>query len=288
MAVDAIRVTKLPEGEAVPVLGQGTWYLGEGLRPRAEEIAALRLGIDLGMFLIDTAEMYGNGAAEELVGEALAGRRDEVFLVSKVLPGHATAVGTMAACDRSLERLRTDQIDLYLLHWRGAIPLAETLEGFEGLIRAGKIRYWGVSNFDVPDMEELWSTQGGRLIKGGRHVATDQVLYNLTRRGIESDLMPWCRERGIPIMAYSPIEQGRLLGHPVLQAVAAGHGATPAQVALAWLLRHPDVIAVPRSGRTEHVRENRDALDLRLTEEDLARLDRAFPPPTGPRPLEMI
>jgi len=178
MAVDAIRVTKLPEGEAVPVLGQGTWYLGEGLRPRAEEIAALRLGIDLGMFLIDTAEMYGAGAAEELVREAIAGRRDEVFLVSKVLPSHATAVGTVAACDRSLERLRTDQIDLYLLHWRGPIALAETLAGFEALIRAGKIRYWGVSNFDVPDLEELWSTKGGRSIKGGREMATDQVLYN--------------------------------------------------------------------------------------------------------------
>jgi diketogulonate reductase-like aldo/keto reductase len=285
---DAIRVTKLPAGEAVPVLGQGTWYLGEGRRPRAEEIAALRLGIDLGMFLIDTAEMYGAGAAEELVGEAIAGRRDEVFLVSKVLPSHATAVGTVAACDRSLERLRTDQIDLYLLHWRGPIALAETLAGFEALIRAGKIRYWGVSNFDVPDLEELWSTKGGRSIKGGREMATDQVLYNLMRRGIEWDLMPWCRERDIPIMAYSPIEQGRLLDHPALHEVAARHGATPAQLALAWVLQHADVIAIPRSGRPEHVEENRAALDLRLTADDMAALDRAFPPPTGKRPLEMI
>ena len=280
--MDAVRVTKLPEGEAMPVLGQGTWYLGEGLRPRAEEIAALRLGIDLGMTLIDTAEMYGNGATEELVGEAIAGRRDQVFLVSKVLPSHATATGTVAACDRSLRRLRTDQIDLYLLHWRGAVPLVETLEGFEALIRAVKIRYWGVSNFDVTDLEELRST------KGGREVATNQVLYNLSRRGIERDLLPWCRELGTPVMAYSPIEQGRLLGHPVLQSVAARHGATAAQVALAWVLRESDVITIPRSGRPEHVGENREALDLRLTAEDLAALDRAFPPPAGPRPLEMI
>ncbi|MCC2663700.1 MAG: putative 2,5-didehydrogluconate reductase [Geminicoccaceae bacterium] len=222
MPADVIRAAKLPEGEAVPVLGQGTWYLGEGSRRRADEIAALRLGIDLGMFLIDTAEMYGDGAAEELVGEAIAGRRDEVFLVSKVLPENATRNGTVAACERSLERLRTDQIDLYLLHWRGPVPLAETLAGFEALIRAGKIRYWGVSNFDLADMMEL------RALRGGRAAATDQVLYNLTRRGIEWELLPWCRELGVPIMAYSPIEQGRLLRHPVLQDVAARHGATAA------------------------------------------------------------
>jgi diketogulonate reductase-like aldo/keto reductase len=184
MQADAIRVTQLPAGEAVPVLGQGTWYLGEGRRPREEEIAALRLGIDLGMYLIDTAEMYGNGAAETLVGEAIAGRRDEVFLVSKVLPGNATSSGTVAACDRSLRRLRTEQLDLYLLHWRGAVPLVETLDGFAALRRAGKIRYWGVSNFDVADLEEL------RSLPGGREAATDQVLYNLMRRGIEWDLMP--------------------------------------------------------------------------------------------------
>jgi diketogulonate reductase-like aldo/keto reductase len=288
MAEESIRTTKLPEGEAVPVLGQGTWYMGEGRQPRGEEIAALSLGIDLGMFLIDTAEMYGNGAAEQLVGEAIAGRREEVFLVTKVLPSHATALGTVAACDRSLERLQTDQIDLYLLHWRGSIPLAETLEGFETLIRAGKIRYWGVSNFDVADLEELWLTGGGRLIRSGREVATDQVLYNLTRRGIEWDLMPWCRERGMPIMAYSPIEQGRLLDHPVVRTVAARHGATPAQVALAWVLRHPDVIAIPKAGDPPHVQENRAALDLRLTEPDLEMLDGAFPPPTGKRTLEML
>jgi diketogulonate reductase-like aldo/keto reductase len=282
MPADAIRATKLPSGEAVPVLGQGTWYLGEGLRPREVEIAALQLGLDLGITLIDTAEMYGNGAAETLVGEAIAGRRDEVFLVSKVLPGNATASGTVAACDRSLRRLRTEQLDLYLLHWRGPVPLVETLEGFAALIRAGKIRYWGVSNFDVPDLEEL------RALPGGREVATDQVLYNLARRGIEWQLMFWCRELGLPIMAYSPIEQGRLLRNPVLQSVAARHGATAAQVALAWVLRHPDVVAIPRAGNPEHVRENRGALDLQLTEQDLAELDRAFPPPSGPQPLEMI
>jgi len=282
MSADAVRATKLPSGEAVPVLGQGTWRLGEGLRPREDEIGALRLGLDLGMSLIDTAEMYGSGATETLVGEAIAGRRDEVFLVSKVLPGNATASGTVAACDRSLRRLRTEQLDLYLLHWRGPVPLAETLDGFAALIRAGKIRYWGVSNFDVPDLEEL------RSLPGGREVATDQVLYNLARRGIEWRLLFWCRELGLPIMAYSPIEQGRLLRNPVLQSVAARHGAKAAQVALAWVLRHADVIAIPRAGDPEHVRENRGALDLRLTEHDLAELDRAFPPPSRPQPLEMI
>jgi diketogulonate reductase-like aldo/keto reductase len=193
----AVRTTQLPSGEAVPVLGQGTWYLGEGRRSRAEEIAALRLGLDLGMGLIDPAEMYGNGAAEELVGEAIAGRRDEVFLISKVLAGNATRSGTIAACEGSLWRLRIDQLDLYLLHWRGAIPLAETLQGFETLIRARKIRYWGVSNFDLADMQEFWS------LPGGAAAVTDQVLYNLARRAIEWDLLPWCRARGLPIMAYS-------------------------------------------------------------------------------------
>ena len=277
-----VRTTPLPPGEAVPVLGQGTWYLGEGRRPRAVEVAALRLGLDLGMSLIDTAEMYGDGAAERLVGEAIAGRREEVFLVSKVLPKNATRSGMVAACDHSLARLRTEQIDLYLLHWRGTVPLQETLEGFDALLRAGKIRYWGVSNFDVADLIEL------RSLKGGAEAAVDQVLYNLSRRGIEWDLLPWCRENRTPSMAYSPIEQGRLLRHPVLQDVAARHGATPAQAALAWVLRHSDVIAIPRSGKPEHVEENRAALDLQLTEQDLAALDRAFPPPSGPRPLEMI
>ena len=282
MSAASVRTARLPSGEAMPALGQGTWYMGDDPRRRADEIAALRLGLDLGMTLIDTAEMYGNGAAEELVAEAIAGRREEVFLVSKVLPGNATRRGTIAACERSLQRLRTDRLDLYLLHWRGGTPLQETLGAFATLVRAGKIRHFGVSNLGVSDLEELWSLEGGAA------AATDQVLYNLTRRGIERDLLPWCRERGVPIMAYSPIEQGRLLRRPELQAVAARHGATPAQAALAWLLRHDDVIAIPKASDARHVRENRAALDLRLTAEDLAALDRAFPPPTGPRPLEML
>lgn len=282
MSAAAIRTIKLPSGESMPVLGQGTWGMAEDTRRRADEIAALRLGLDLGMTLIDTAEMYADGAAEKLVAEAIAGRRDEVFLVSKVLPSNASRRGTITACERSLRRLGTDRLDLYLLHWRGPIPLEETLDAFAALVRTGKIRLWGVSNFDVSDMEELVD------LPGGTAVATDQVLYNLTRRGIEYDLLPWCRERGLPIMAYSPIEQGRLLGHRELQGVAARHGATPAQVALAWVLRQDGVNAIPRAGTPAHVRENRAALDLRLTEQDFAALDRAFPPPTGPRPLEML
>jgi diketogulonate reductase-like aldo/keto reductase len=277
-----IRNIKLPSGESVPVLGQGTWGMAEKAQRRKNEIAALRLGLDLGMTLIDTAEMYADGAAEELVAEAIRGRRDEVFLVSKVLPDNATRPGTIAACERSLRRLRTDRIDLYLLHWRGATPLRETLEAFAALQRTGKIRNWGVSNFDVSDMKELIG------LPGGAAVGTDQVLYNLTRRGIEHDLIVWCDERNVPIMAYSPIEQGRMLGHPGLQGIAARHGATPAQVALAWILRRDGVIAIPRAGTPAHVQENRAAFGLRLTQADLAALDNAFPPPSGPQPLEMI
>ena len=278
----AVRTIKLPSGEEIPVLGQGTWYFAENPQRRNDEIAALRLGLDLGMSLIDTAEMYADGAAETLVGEAIAGRRDEAFLVSKVLPENATRHGTITACERSLRRLRTDRIDLYLLHWRGTIPLDETLAGFTALREAGKIRYWGVSNFDASDMKEL------AALPGGAYVATNQVLYNLTRRGIEWDLLPLCQESRIPIMAYSPIEQGRLLGHPELRKVAARHHATPTQVALAWVLRQEGVIAIPRTARPEHVRENRAALDLRLSNQDLAELDRAFPPPRRKRPLEML
>ncbi len=280
--VQPIPTLSLPSGERVPVLGQGTWMMGESRRSRREEVEALRLGLDLGMTLIDTAEMYADGGAEEVVAEAIAGRRDQVFLVTKVLPGNASRRGTIEACERSLRRLRTDRIDLYLLHWRGRYPLAETLEAFAELVRAGKIRYWGVSNFDTDDMAELTG------LPGGAAVATNQVLHNLSRRGIEYDLLPWCRERRIPIMAYSPIEQGRILGNPALRRVAARHGATPAQVALAWLLRQKDVMVIPKAGRREHVRENRAALDLELTAEDLAGLDRAFPPPTRKVPLEML
>jgi diketogulonate reductase-like aldo/keto reductase len=234
------------------------------------------------MTLIDTAEMYGNGATEELVAEAIGGRRDEVFLVSKVLPHHASARGTVAACEASLRRLQTDRIDLYLLHWPGTIPLEQTLRGFESLIEAGKVRYWGVSNFDVDALEELVS------LSGGAAVATDQVLYNLTRRGIEWDLLPWCAQQRVPVMAYSPIEQGRLLEHPALQTIAKRHQATAAQIALAWVLLRKDVIAIPRTGRPAHVKENRAALDIRLTKSDIAELDRAFPPPKEKEPLGIL
>jgi diketogulonate reductase-like aldo/keto reductase len=282
MAVAAPRFVALPSGERVPALGQGTWRFADDRRHRQDEIGALRLGLDLGMTLIDTAEMYGDGAAEELIGEAIAGRRDEVFLVSKVLPDNATRSGTIAACERSLRRLRTDRIDLYLLHWRSRRSLAGTLAAFAELLRAGKIRHWGVSNFDVTDMEEL------AAVAGGSDTAANQVLYNLARRGIEYDLLPRCRARKVPVMAYSPVEQGRLLDRPMLKRVADRHGATPAQVALAWLLRHDDVIAIPKAATSAHVRENRAALDLRLAERDLADLDRAFPPPKAPRPLEIL
>jgi diketogulonate reductase-like aldo/keto reductase len=277
-----LRTTALPSGELVPVLGQGTWGMGEHRERRATEIAALRIGLELGMTLIDTAEMYGGGAAEELVGEAISGQRDEVFLVSKVLPNHATRRGTIAACEASLRRLDTDRLDLYLLHWRGKTPLDETLDAFHTLVHAGKIRFWGVSNFDVHDMQKLLR------VAGGSAVATNQVLYNATRRGIEFTLMPWCHKHRVPIMAYSPVEQGRLLGLPALKRMAQLHDATPAQVALAWVLRQEGVVAIPKASHLVHVRENRDALELDLTPDDLAELDEEFPPPTGLTPLEMI
>jgi diketogulonate reductase-like aldo/keto reductase len=277
----SVRSAKLPSGEPVPVLGQGTWGFAEDPRSRKGEIAALRLGLDLGMTLIDTAEMYAEGAAEALIGEAIAGRRNDVLLVSKVLPENATRDGTVEACEHSLRRLKTDLLDLYLLHWRGSVPLDETIEGFDALVRAGKIRHWGVSNFDLPDVIEVFGLADDA-------VCTDQVLYNLGRRGIEYDLMPWCRLHHIPIMAYSPIERGRLLGSRVLNEVATRHQSTSATVALAWVLRQDGVVAIPKASSEAHVRENRAALDLRLTAQDLADLDRAFPPPAGPQPLAMI
>lgn len=277
-----MRTTTLPSGEKVPVLGQGTWGFGEDPARRQDEIDALRFGIDVGMQLIDTAEMYGDGAAEQLIGEAIGGRRDQIFIVDKVLPQNATRKGTVAACERSLRRLATDRIDLYLLHWRGAVPLEQTLAAFDDLIRAGKIRHWGVSNFDVADMEEVLDGAGGSA------VASDQVLYNLTRRGVEYDLMPFCGQRNIPIMAYSPLEQGRLLREPALQRIADAHSATPAQIALAWVLRKESLVAVPKAGTPEHVRQNRMALDIQLTRDELAALDHAFPPPAHAVPLEMI
>jgi diketogulonate reductase-like aldo/keto reductase len=263
----------------MPVLGQGTWRMGEDARRYAEEMAALRLGLELGMALIDTAEMYGE--AERVVGEAIRGRREEVFLVSKVLPHNASRRGVLAACERSLARLGTDRLDLYLLHWRGSVPLAETVEAFEQLVHEGKIRHWGVSNFDLEDLQEVEALSGSA-------VATDQVLYNLTRRGVEWDLLPHCRHRGIPLMAYSPVEQGRLLGHPKLRAVANRLGATPAQVAIAWLLSRPGVSVIPKASRPEHVRENRAALDLVLSEQDGAELERAFAPPRSASTLEVL
>jgi diketogulonate reductase-like aldo/keto reductase len=282
MSIQTIPTVRLPAGGSIPVMGLGTWHQGEDPARRASEIAALRLGIDLGLTLIDTAEMYGNGAAEVMVGEAIAGRRDEVFLVSKVLPSHASYADTIEACRRSLQRLGTEQLDLYLLHWRGRVPLEQTVHAFEELVRLGMIRSWGVSNFDVGDMAELLRVPGGEAVQ------TNQVLYNLTRRGIEYDLLATLQERGIPVMAYSPIEQGRLLRHPEIIAIANRHEATPAQVALAWLMTRDGVNTIPRAGTREHVQENRAAVDLRLTEQDLRMLDEAFPPPRGPQALEML
>jgi diketogulonate reductase-like aldo/keto reductase len=277
-----MKTVALPGGEQVPAFGMGTWQMGENPANRVEEIAALKLGLDLGARLIDTAEMYGEGAAEELVGEAIAGRRDEAFLVSKVYPHHASRKGTLAACEQSLRRLKTDRLDLYLLHWRGQVALEETVEGFEALRRSGKIRHWGVSNLDRADMEELFSITGGRALQ------TNQLLYNLTRRGIEWDLLPWLRKHRIPVMAYSPIEQARLLKSTKLAQFAKRHGMTAAQAALAWLLAKQDVIVIPKTSQRERLRENIAALDIALSEKQLRELDGAFAPPKEPRPLEML
>lgn len=272
----------LPNGERVPALGMGTWNMGDDRATRAEEIATLRLGLDLGLRLIDTAEMYGEGLSESLIGEAIAGRRDEVFLVSKVYPHNASRRGIAAACERSLRRLGTDRLDLYLLHWRGDVPFEETLEGLKALQREGKIRQYGVSNLDLSDMEEWWDTPGGD------QTAVNQLLYNLSRRGIEWDVLPWLRERRVPVMAYSPIEQARLVRHPKLMRFAQESGMTPAQMALAWLLANDDIIAIPKTGHRDRLRENIGALSHTLTAEQLATLDSLFPPPKGPRALEML
>ena len=277
-----MRVAFLPSGESVSALGLGTWMMGERPDRRTDEIAALNLALDLGMNVVDTAEMYGNGGAEKLIAKAVGHRRGEMFLVSKVLPQHATRAGTVAACNASLKRLNTNHLDLYLLHWRGSVPLEDTLAGFDDLTKAGKVRHWGVSNFDVDDMEELIA------LPGGTNLQTNQVLYNLTRRGIEFDFMPWCRKRRIPTMAYSPIEQGRLLKNARLKSIAARHGATPAQIALAWVLRQDGVIAIPKAGTPDHVRENAAAADITLTPQDLTDLDSAFPAPRKKVPLELL
>ena len=277
-----MKTVTLPSGEKVPALGQGTWNMGDKHATRAEEIAALQLGMDLGLTLIDTAEMYGEGKSEELVGEAIAGRRDEAFLVSKVYPHNASRKGAIVACERSLKRLGTDRLDLYLLHWRGTIPFSETMEAFAALQSAGKIRHYGVSNLDLNDMQELWKTSGGKGVE------TNQLLHNLTRRGIEHDLLPWMQERKIPVMAYSPVEQARLLKQRGLVDFAKRHGMTPAQAALAWLLARDDVIAIPKAGDRKHVQDNAGALEIRLSAGQLLELDKIFPPPTAPVPLEML
>ena len=276
-----IRSVAFPDGASVPALGQGTWRMGESPADRRDEIAAVRLGLELGMTLIDTAEMYGEGQAETLLREALAEVRDQVFLVSKAYPQNAGRGRLERACEASLNRLGTDRLDLYLLHWRGSVPLAETVEGMEALVRAGKILRWGVSNLDLRDMQELWSA-------GGERCATDQVLYNITERGPEFDLLPELKRRGLPIMAYSPVGQGRLPRSAALAAVAARHDASPFQIALAWALRDPSVIAIPKATQEAHVRDNRKAADIALTAQDLAELDADFPPPKRKRPLAML
>ncbi len=266
-------------GQQLPVIGQGTWRMGEDPAQRAREVRALREGVDLGLCLIDTAEMYGEGGAEHVVGEAIAGRREQVFLVSKVYPHNASETGVIAACERSLQRLKTDMIDLYLLHWRGDYPLAETLSGFERLREQGKIRHWGVSNFDLADMHELAAPA----------CAVNQVLYNPEARGIEFDLLPWQQAQGVPLMAYCPIGQGgALLAAAALREVAERHGVTPAQVALAWVLRQPGVMAIPKAVDSQHLRLNAEAASLTLNAEDLALIDAAYPAPTRARPLQMV
>jgi diketogulonate reductase-like aldo/keto reductase len=273
-----VKTVRLPSGEKVPAFGLGTWNIGDTRSQRAEEIATLRAGLDAGATLIDTAEMYGDGRSEELVGEAIAGRRDEVFLVTKVYPHNASRKGVPAACERSLKRLKTDRIDLYLLHWRGSIPFAETIEAFTALQKAGKIRHFGVSNLDLSDMKEWWK------LAGGQAVAANQLLFNLSRRGIEFDLLPWLQEKRVPVMAYSPIEQARLLRDAKLVKFAKARGVTPAQAALAWLLQKEGVIVIPKTGNRERLKENLGALEI----DGLEELDQLFPAPTGPQPLDML
>jgi len=279
-----MRTVRLPNNETVPALGQGTWYMGEKRTAARQEVEALRLGIDLGMTLIDTAEMYASGGAEDIVAQASAGQRDKLFIVSKVLPQNASRTGVPLACERSLKRLKTDRIDLYLLHWRGSHPLAETVAAFEALKAAGKIRHWGVSNLDTAEMRQL------PRVAGGTACAADQVLYHPDSRGIEFDLLPWCTAQRIPIMAYSPLGHHVrvLLASPALRAVAARHQATGAQIAIAWGLRHGNVISIPKAADTAHVRQNAAAADIGLTATDLAEIDAAHPPPTRKQSLDLL
>lgn len=283
------RTVTLPGGETVPALGLGTWRMGERAASRRREVAAVRLALELGCRLVDTAEMYGDGGAEEVVGEALAGAfaagvlaREQVFVVSKVYPHNASRAGMPAACERSLRRLGLDSIDLYLLHWESSHPLAQTVEGFEALRAAGRIHHWGVSNFDVRDMQQLWR------LPGGDRCASNQVYYSAGERGAEFDLLPWMRARGLPLMAYCPIDQGSLARDGVFRRVGGRHGLSAAQAALAWLVREPGLIAIPKAVNPDHVRENFALPDVRFTAADLAEIDAAFPPPEKPGPLAVV
>jgi diketogulonate reductase-like aldo/keto reductase len=277
-----MKSVRFPSGDIVPALGQGTWSMGEDPALRKQEIACLRAGLDMGLRLVDTAEMYGEGLTESLVGEAIEGRREDVFLVSKVYPHNASRKAMRNSCTASLRRLKTDRLDLYLLHWSGAVPLPETVEAFERLREDGLIRQWGVSNLDITEMEELWDLDGGGAVQ------TDQVLYNLTRRGIEWNLLPWLRERNVPVMAYSPIEQGRLVHQRKLAEFAKRRGITPAQAALGWVLAQDGVIAIPKTASIARLQENAQALAHPLDAEALAELGTLFPSPKGPVPLEML
>jgi diketogulonate reductase-like aldo/keto reductase len=276
------RLVTFADGTTVPALGQGTWEIGDDPAWRDAEQQALERGIDLGMTLIDTAELYGDGRSERLVGEVIAGRRDEVFLVSKVKPENASEMKMMLSCEKSLERLGVDRIDLYLLHWKGRVPLEETVDAFQELVDEGMIARWGVSNLDLRTMERLVD------IDGGNDCAANQLLYNLGSRGVEFDLLPWMRARDMPMMAYSPLGRGGLLEHPLIVDIANRHDASPAQVALAAVLRHDGVIAIPKASSVEHVEANADALEIQFDAEDLERLDHAFPPPTHETPLDII
>lgn len=281
------RTIQLPDGTTLPAIGQGTWYMGEKQSSRREEVQALRYGIERGMTVIDTAEMYAEGGAEEVTGEAIADCRDDVFLVSKVYPHHADRKQMITACERSLSRLGTDRLDLYLLHWRGGVPLEETVEALEQLKQSGKILRWGVSNLDTEDMQELWN------IPAGQHCAVNQVLYHAASRGIEYELLPWLRERRIPVMAYCPLAQGgrlrkELLEHAVIQEIAKDRGVSPSQIALSWVIRDGDILAIPKAVQLEHVAENAAAMDVILTQDEIVRLNEAFPAPKGKVPLDIV
>jgi diketogulonate reductase-like aldo/keto reductase len=276
------HIIQLPSGEQIPALGQGTWEMGESPRARNEEIRALQTGVDLGLTLIDTAEMYGEGESEKLIGEALSARREELFIVSKVYPHNGSKAGVTAACERSLKRLQTDRIDLYLLHWRGGEDLGGVIAGFEALKAAGKIRHWGVSNFDTDDMIELFALESGNLC------ATNQILYNVARRGAEFELLPWLRSRNIPATAYSPVDHARLPRQSVLDDIAKTRGVSPMQIALAWVLQQPQVVAIPKASTVAHVTENAAAKGIELSTEERGRIDAQFKPPKSKRPLEML